>query len=78
MTLEEAPSSRAGSPATRRSPMPWAYAMAVEGATGTEPPPGHWRCGILLELERIANHLGDLGYLATTSRSRSAFSSSGG
>src|SRR6266571_4214533 len=42
----------------------WAYAMAVEGATGTEPPPRALALrGILLELERIANHLGDLGYL---------------
>jgi Ni,Fe-hydrogenase III large subunit/Ni,Fe-hydrogenase III component G len=42
----------------------WAYAMAVEGATGTEPPPRALALrGILLELERIANHVGDLGYL---------------
>src|SRR6266705_3142588 len=42
----------------------WAYAMAVEGATGTEPLPRALALrGILLELERIANHLGDLGYL---------------
>ncbi|TMG73888.1 MAG: Ni,Fe-hydrogenase III large subunit, partial [Betaproteobacteria bacterium] len=42
----------------------WAYAMAVEGATGTEPPPRALALrGVLLELERIANHLGDLGYL---------------
>jgi Ni,Fe-hydrogenase III large subunit/Ni,Fe-hydrogenase III component G len=42
----------------------WAYAMALEGATGTEPPPRALALrGILLELERIANHLGDLGYL---------------
>src|SRR3989440_2591045 len=41
-----------------------AYAMAVEGATGTEPPPRATALrGILLELERIANHLGDPGYL---------------
>jgi Ni,Fe-hydrogenase III large subunit len=38
--------------------------MAVEGATGTEPPRRALVLrGILLELERIANHLGDLGYL---------------
>ncbi len=43
----------------------WAYAMAVEGASGTEPPARALGLrGILLELERIANHLGDLGYLA--------------
>ena len=42
----------------------WAYAMAVEGATGTEPPSRALGLrAILLELERIANHLGDLGYL---------------
>lgn len=42
----------------------WAYAMAVEGATGTAPPPRAAALrGCLLELERIANHLGDLGYL---------------
>src|SRR2546425_1127668 len=42
----------------------WAWAMAVEGATGTEPPPRAAALrGVLLELERIANHLGDLGYL---------------
>ena len=42
----------------------WAYAMAVEGATGTEAPRRALALrGILLELERIANHLGDLGYL---------------
>jgi len=42
----------------------WAYAMAVEGATGIEPPRRALALrGILLELERIANHLGDLGYL---------------
>lgn len=42
----------------------WAYAMAVEATTRTEPPPRALALrGILLELERIANHLGDLGYL---------------
>ena len=42
----------------------WAWAMAVEGATGAEPTPRALVLrGILLELERIANHLGDLGYL---------------
>ena len=42
----------------------WAYAMAVEAATGAEPPRRALALrGILLELERIANHLGDLGYL---------------
>jgi Ni,Fe-hydrogenase III large subunit/Ni,Fe-hydrogenase III component G len=42
----------------------WAYAMAVEGAAGTEPPPRAASLrAVALELERIANHLGDLGYL---------------
>ncbi|MGB5081426.1 MAG: NADH-quinone oxidoreductase subunit C [Burkholderiales bacterium] len=42
----------------------WAYAMAVEGAAGCEPPARSLALrGVLLELERIANHLGDLGYL---------------
>jgi len=44
----------------------WAYAMAVEGASGTEPPRRALGLrGIMLELERIANHLGDLGYLGS-------------
>jgi Ni,Fe-hydrogenase III large subunit len=44
----------------------WAYAMAVEGASGTEPPARALGLrGIMLELERIANHLGDLGYLGS-------------
>jgi Ni,Fe-hydrogenase III large subunit/Ni,Fe-hydrogenase III component G len=42
----------------------WAYAMAAEGAAGTEPPARALALrGVLLELERIANHLGDLGFL---------------
>jgi len=42
----------------------WAYAMAVESATGVTPPPrALWLRGLLLERERIANHLGDLGFL---------------
>jgi len=42
----------------------WAYAMAVEGAAGAQPPRRALALrAILLELERIANHLGDLGYL---------------
>ncbi|HQT25234.1 MAG TPA: Ni,Fe-hydrogenase III large subunit, partial [Burkholderiales bacterium] len=42
----------------------WAYAMAAEAACGMEPSPraGFLR-GILLERERVANHLGDLGAL---------------
>ena len=42
----------------------WAYAMAAEAATGATPPPrALWLRGLLLERERIANHLGDLGFL---------------
>jgi Ni,Fe-hydrogenase III large subunit len=42
----------------------WAYAMAVENVSGTEVPTrGLWLRALLLERERIANHLGDLGYL---------------
>lgn len=42
----------------------WAYAMALEAAVGAEPPPRAAALrGIALELERVANHLGDLGYL---------------
>jgi Ni,Fe-hydrogenase III large subunit/Ni,Fe-hydrogenase III component G len=42
----------------------WAYAMAVESAAGTTPPVrALWLRALLLERERIANHLGDLGFL---------------
>ncbi len=42
----------------------WAYAMAAEGAADLTPPPrALWLRALLLERERIANHLGDLGYL---------------
>jgi Ni,Fe-hydrogenase III large subunit/Ni,Fe-hydrogenase III component G len=42
----------------------WAYAMAVESAAGAAAPPRAAALrGCLLELERVANHLGDLGYL---------------
>lgn len=42
----------------------WAYAMALEGMTGvTVPPCAQLLRALLLERERIANHLGDLGYL---------------
>jgi Ni,Fe-hydrogenase III large subunit/NADH:ubiquinone oxidoreductase subunit C len=42
----------------------WAYAQAVESATQTTPPPrALWLRVLFLELERILNHLGDLGYL---------------
>jgi Ni,Fe-hydrogenase III large subunit/Ni,Fe-hydrogenase III component G len=42
----------------------WAYAMAVESAAGFAPPARASALrAIALELERVANHLGDLGYL---------------
>ena len=42
----------------------WAYAMAVESAAGlTAPARSLWLRALLLERERIANHLGDLGFL---------------
>lgn len=42
----------------------WAYAMALESATATQAPPrALWLRALLLERERIANHLGDLGYI---------------
>jgi Ni,Fe-hydrogenase III large subunit/Ni,Fe-hydrogenase III component G len=42
----------------------WAYAMAVESAAGATPPPrALWLRALLLERERVANHLGDLGFL---------------
>jgi Ni,Fe-hydrogenase III large subunit/Ni,Fe-hydrogenase III component G len=42
----------------------WAYAMALESIAGSEPPVrAVWLRALALERERIANHLGDLGYL---------------
>ena len=42
----------------------WAYAMAVEGVASVVPPArALWLRAAALERERIANHLGDLGYL---------------
>jgi len=42
----------------------WAYCMAVEAATATRiPPRAQWLRALLLERERVANHLGDLGAL---------------
>jgi len=42
----------------------WAYASAAEAACGAEPPPRALALrALLLERERIANHLGDLGAL---------------
>lgn len=42
----------------------WAYAMALEAAWGVQlPARALWLRALLLERERIANHLGDLGML---------------
>lgn len=42
----------------------WAYAMAAESLANFTPEPrAVWLRALLLERERIANHLGDLGYL---------------
>jgi Ni,Fe-hydrogenase III large subunit/Ni,Fe-hydrogenase III component G len=42
----------------------WAYCQALEGIAYTEVPPrAAWLRALYLELERIANHLGDLGAL---------------
>jgi Ni,Fe-hydrogenase III large subunit/Ni,Fe-hydrogenase III component G len=42
----------------------WAYCQALEGAAGVEVPErGLWLRALALEVERIANHLGDLGAL---------------
>jgi Ni,Fe-hydrogenase III large subunit len=42
----------------------WAYCQALEGMTGTViPARAAWLRALCLELERIANHLGDLGAL---------------
>ncbi|HEY2617993.1 MAG TPA: hydrogenase expression protein HypE [Acetobacteraceae bacterium] len=40
----------------------FAFARAVEAALGVEPPPrAVWLRGVMAELERVANHLGDFG-----------------
>ncbi len=42
----------------------WAYCMALESATGARiPARGAWLRALMLERERVANHLGDLGAL---------------
>ena len=39
-----------------------AFARAAEAALGLEPPPrAHWLRALMAELERIANHVGDIG-----------------
>ena len=42
----------------------WAYAQAAESAADIVPPPrARWLRALMLERERVANHLGDLGAL---------------
>ena len=42
----------------------WAYCQALEGMAGAEiPPRATWLRALCLELERLSNHLGDLGAL---------------
>jgi Ni,Fe-hydrogenase III large subunit/Ni,Fe-hydrogenase III component G len=42
----------------------WAYAQAAEAVLGGVPPPrARWLRGLMLECERVANHLNDLGAL---------------
>jgi len=42
----------------------WAYCMAVEAASASPVPErAVWLRALFLEIERVANHLGDLGYL---------------
>jgi Ni,Fe-hydrogenase III large subunit/Ni,Fe-hydrogenase III component G len=42
----------------------WAYCQAVEAMAGVDiPPRGAWLRALCLEIERLANHLGDLGAL---------------
>ncbi len=42
----------------------WAYCMALEQATGSAVPErAAWLRALFLEIERVANHLGDLGYM---------------
>ncbi|KWR77501.1 hydrogenase large subunit [Cupriavidus sp. IDO] len=42
----------------------WAYCMALESAWDCAPPPrANWLRALMLERERVANHLGDLGAL---------------
>ena len=42
----------------------WAYCQAAEAIAGAKPPErALWLRALLLERERVANHLGDLGYL---------------
>ena len=67
--LESLPVLEAGRLASRVSgdstvAYAWAYAMALEGAAALAVPKrALWLRALFLERERLANHLGDLGYL---------------
>ncbi len=59
------PSDRDGRPATPPSAMPAPTAMVLEGLAGaTAPPRAAALRAVALELERLANHVGDIGALA--------------
>ena len=64
MTLEEGARLAARVSGDSTVAYGWAYAMALEGMTGAQPSARalHLRA-LLLERERVANHLGDLGFL---------------
>ena len=54
--------SPAASPATRTVAYAFAFARAVEAALGIEAPPrAVWLRALMAELERLANHFGDIG-----------------
>ncbi len=65
--MEGAPPDRAARLAGRISgdstvAYAWAFARAWEAATDTEPPPrAVWLRALMAELERVANHFGDIG-----------------
>jgi len=53
----------------------WAYAQAAESLLAVEPPPrARWLRALMLERERVANHLGDLGALGNDAAFGFAFS----
>ncbi len=57
----------------------WAYVQAAEAIAGVTPPPrAQWLRALALERERVANHLGDLGYLGNDGGSPSASRNSRG
>ena len=63
--------SPAACPAIRPSPTPGPTRMALECARGVDAAAARaWLRALLLERERIANHLGDLGFLGNDARLR--------